>query len=559
MALTAQQILQQKAAQQAAAGMPATNTAMPINMAQAAGQAVTGGLGGTQMMQPRTAGTAAPAPAPRPGFSIKTAYGPNVKGAPQTGLVGAQRAQLGGLRGFEGATAQGLTGSTAAINQGLGGAQRAITGARGQALDLLNDPSGINARQASSTIKQGTTSALRGLNATQRQVQGQLAAGTSDVDAQAAAAGNFGAQDARGAFQQGAQGLEQFAGQGRDANQQQAALSGALGPEAQAKAYAAYQESPGQSYLREQGERAITRNAAATGGLGGSRVLQELQKQGIGMAAQDFDASFNRLGSLAERGAGAAGQQASLRGQEGGVLGSLAGQRGQAQTETNITNAGNTLQADLANQGLQADMAKTGAQITAGLGGQKADIASTMAGQAAGLQGAANLAAGQERSQNARTGAGIAAGLGGQLADIRTGAGEAKAGLTQGAASDTAAARLATGQSLGQDRTQAGQNIATNAAATSEQIAGLLANQGAGLADMLGQAGGDVATVLNNLGLTQGQAYDQVAAALANIKTNQATQVAGLPGLGGTQGGGGTGIAPIINAGATAYSAYKQP
>ena len=101
----------------------------------------------------------------------------------------------------------------------------------------------------------------------------------------------------------------------------QAALSGAMGPEAQAEAYANYQESPGQSYLRSQGEKAITRNSAATGGLQGGNVLQELQRHGIGIAAQDFDANFNRLGSLADKGYGASQALGGIQANAGARIG----------------------------------------------------------------------------------------------------------------------------------------------------------------------------------------------------------------------------------------------
>ena len=100
----------------------------------------------------------------------------------------------------------------------------------------------------------------------------------------------------------------------------QSALSGAMGNQAQADAYARYMQSPGQEYLRNQGEQAILRNSSATGGLGGGNVLQELQRHGIGLAAQDFANSFDRLGSLSQLGYGASGALAGLQGQ-GGFLG----------------------------------------------------------------------------------------------------------------------------------------------------------------------------------------------------------------------------------------------
>jgi len=107
------------------------------------------------------------------------------------------------------------------------------------------------------------------------------------------------------AMQQGNQGIgavQGFIQPGMQAQGQQAALSGAMGPQAQQAAYAAFQSSPGQQWLQEQAERGVTRNAAAIGGLGGGNVRQELQRQAMGLAQQDFQNNFNRLGSVADRG-----------------------------------------------------------------------------------------------------------------------------------------------------------------------------------------------------------------------------------------------------------------
>ena len=105
---------------------------------------------------------------------------------------------------------------------------------------------------------------------------------------------------------------------GAEAQRRMAALSGALGPEAQAEAMANFQESPGQRYLREQTERGVLRNAAAVGGLGGGNVLKALQANAAGLAAQDFQNQFNRLANVANRGASAAGRTADLYSSLGG-------------------------------------------------------------------------------------------------------------------------------------------------------------------------------------------------------------------------------------------------
>ena len=100
---------------------------------------------------------------------------------------------------------------------------------------------------------------------------------------------------------------------GAGAVNMQAALSGALGADAQARAFADFQESPGQKYLRDQTERGVLRNAAALGGVGGGNVMKALQANAMGLAAQDFQNQFDRLGTVANRGMGVAGTQAGLQ------------------------------------------------------------------------------------------------------------------------------------------------------------------------------------------------------------------------------------------------------
>lgn len=130
--------------------------------------------------------------------------------------------------------------------------------------------------------------------------------------------------------------LNPFLSGASGAQNQQAALSGALGPEAQAAAFAAFQESPGQKYLREQTERGVLRNAAAMGGIGGGNVMRALQENAMGLAQQDFQNQFNRLGTVADRGVGVAGAQANLLSGVGGRQAQLRNTMG-----TNIANMQN--------------------------------------------------------------------------------------------------------------------------------------------------------------------------------------------------------------------------
>lgn len=105
---------------------------------------------------------------------------------------------------------------------------------------------------------------------------------------------------------------------GQQAGNLQAAFSGAMGAPAQQQAFNNFTASPGQEWLRQQAEQGTLRNAAAIGGLGGGNVRQELQRQAMGLAQQDYQNQFNNLGTVANRGleAGnaAAGYNTQLQG-----------------------------------------------------------------------------------------------------------------------------------------------------------------------------------------------------------------------------------------------------
>ncbi|NBS27105.1 MAG: hypothetical protein EBS81_12510, partial [Gammaproteobacteria bacterium] len=73
-------------------------------------------------------------------------------------------------------------------------------------------------------------------------------------------------------------------------------------------------------YLQRQSERALTRQAAALGGLGGGNVRQDLVKLTADLYGQDYANQFARLGEIAQRGYGAAGTSAQLGGQQAGTI-----------------------------------------------------------------------------------------------------------------------------------------------------------------------------------------------------------------------------------------------
>lgn len=98
--------------------------------------------------------------------------------------------------------------------------------------------------------------------------------------------------------------MEQFAGAGTDALAMQRALLGLDGPEAM---QAAYQENPAQAFARAQMEKTLTRNAAATGGLGGSGLQKALLEHNVGLTNQNIQNQLAQLSGLSGR-----GQQAAM-------------------------------------------------------------------------------------------------------------------------------------------------------------------------------------------------------------------------------------------------------
>lgn len=218
---------------------------------------------------------------------------------------------------------------------------------------------------------------------------------TTNPTAQAGAP-KYGLSGAEEAMQRGLQGgiaglesgvnqasstLSPYTQGGNQAFDLQSALSGAMGPEAQRQAFANYNESPEVAYQREMGERAITRNAAATGGLGGSRVQQELQRHAIGLAQQDYGNSFNRLGSLADKGYGAAGLLGGIQANAGGQAGQMAYGTGQA-LAAGRTRAGEQIAGNV--QGTSSALAQLinqqGADLSSIIGTSGNNIAQLLAG-----------------------------------------------------------------------------------------------------------------------------------------------------------------------------------
>lgn len=141
--------------------------------------------------------------------------------------------------------------------------------------------------------------------------------------------------------------LQQMAGYaeiGPYALERQAAISGLMGPEAQAAMIAEIESDPLYQATVRQGEEAILQQASATGGLRGGNIQGALAQFRPQMLRQEIENMYGRMGGLAGFGYGvsselagigqasAAGQAAAGR-ETGANLGNLLVQGGQARAQ----------------------------------------------------------------------------------------------------------------------------------------------------------------------------------------------------------------------------------
>lgn len=185
-------------------------------------------------------------------------------------------------------------------------------------------------------------------------VEGAQEAAQEAAGLQAEAA-EAGITEVRRQFDVTQEGLQPFQEAGVSAIGQQQALLGLTGPEEQAAAFSALEQSPGQQFLRDRAQKNLLRNAAAIGGLGGGNVRSALVQQGVGFAQQDLQNQFGRLGQLAGQGQqtaaqiGQFGQQTSQNVQRGiqsaaeaRASGILGGQQAEAQFTQGLFQLGGT-------------------------------------------------------------------------------------------------------------------------------------------------------------------------------------------------------------------------
>ena len=179
------------------------------------------------------------------------------------------------------------------------------------------------------------------------------------------------------------QDLNPYATAGQDALKTQRALSGLDG---QAAFDAAYQESPQMKFLREQGERAALRNAAATGGVTGGNVLKELSRFNTGLASQDLQNQIANIGALTGQGYNAASNQARVNMQTG-----LPAAQAISNLGTNLAFGRTRVGEQLADQ-----YATTGNNLANTYQNQGINLANMIGGQTANINNAINNAATNE-------------------------------------------------------------------------------------------------------------------------------------------------------------------
>lgn len=144
---------------------------------------------------------------------------------------------------------------------------------------------------------------------------------------------------------------------GNLARDQLSASLGLSGAEAEAEFFENFQESKGQKFLRERGEKALLRGSASIGGLGGGNIRRALVEQGIGVAGQRLSERQNRLAALSGSGQTAATNLGQIGQSTASNISNLALQSGQTRA-TGIMNQNQALQQGI--QGITTGLAQSG-------------------------------------------------------------------------------------------------------------------------------------------------------------------------------------------------------
>lgn len=185
-------------------------------------------------------------------------------------------------------------------------------------------------------------------------------AAASAAEAQTGAA-ESGISESRAQFEAIQQLLMPYTNAGSASLQQQQALIGLNGPEAQQNAIDELQKSPAFTAMAQQGENAILQNASATGGLRGGNVQGALAQFKPKLLADLIQQRFQNLQTITGTGVTAASSLGGYGQQTSAQIANLMGQQGSAA-------AGQALATGAANAGLNNTVAQLGGVIGASQG-----------------------------------------------------------------------------------------------------------------------------------------------------------------------------------------------
>lgn len=440
-----------------------------------------------------------------------------------TGLTGAESALTGGALGATEARLQALDVSRGDINRGgqnaLGQIQQGqqfINQGFGNARQIV----GETAREGQQFIQGGINRGIQGLQqggqAAQQFLQGggQQAQGLLNQGVSAIQQGTQGGMDfLNQSFQQAVDPITGFIQPGQDAQQLLAARNGAFGPEAQAEAFRAFQQSPGLQFLAEEQERALVRNAAATGGTGGNRLRSELSRAAFGRAQSDLGRQDANLAGLSNQGLSAAQSVGSLRGQQGQLGSSLISQGGR--DEANLRQTGAGFAQDLGTQqgivarGTSQDMA----QLLQSGAISQSEIVQNAGRQIAELDARGSLAGADLATKSAM----IESATGSNLAQLAETTGRDISSIVENLGAASAGLR-----------SQAGRDLASAIAESSVQLANLQSQQGAGISDTVGNAVNNIGNLLLQEGLQDAASQERQAEILGNIAVGAGSQASNI-------------------------------
>jgi len=291
--------------------------------------------------------------------------------------------------------------------------------------------------------------------------------------------------------------LEPVASTGKAAYDLQAAMSGALGPEAQAQAYSQFKESSDQSWLRQREEQALLRNQAAIGGLGGGTVRTTLQQQAVDIAAQQRQQYLENLGLVAQPGLAANSQQANIQAAGGMAGGQLVGQLGGNASGLYNTQIGVAGQLAAQRQQALANRSNLLLQLEFDRQHLAVNTITSLAGQTVAMRG--------------------------QQIGIETGAGTQLASLSANRGLTLSQNAMNTGSNLANTSMVGGTNLANIIQAADQQRAQNQIGWGTGVAGVNDQYNANLSNLLLQGGTGEANLRMQQGTLLGNIATQSAT------------------------------------